>query len=86
VCDIFIDVQHILSAGLHELEEKRCHGYDRQGSNLLAEALPEETSAPERGSRRVSRIKAADESPTARACQERIVRRFLRVLGQNGKT
>jgi hypothetical protein len=33
----------------------------------------------------VSRIKAADESATARACQERIVRRFLRVLGQNGK-
>jgi hypothetical protein len=53
--------------------------------NLLAEALPEETSAPERGSRRVSRIKAADESPAARACQERVVRRFLRVLGQNGK-
>lgn len=39
VCDIFIDVQHILSAELHELEEKRCHGYDRQGSNLLSEAL-----------------------------------------------
>jgi len=39
VCDIFIDVQHILSAELRELEEKRCHGYDRQGSNLLSEAL-----------------------------------------------
>jgi len=39
VCDIFIDVQHILSAELRELVEKRCHGYDRQGSNLLSEAL-----------------------------------------------
>jgi hypothetical protein len=34
----------------------------------------------------VSRIKAVDESATARACQERIVRRFLRVLAQNGKS
>ena len=52
--------------------------------NLLAEALPEETGAPERGSRRVSRIKAADESPTPRV-PGAFVRRFLRVLGQKGK-
>ena len=54
--------------------------------NLLAEALPEETSSADRAARRVSRIKATDESATARACQERIVRRFLRVLAQNGKS
>jgi hypothetical protein len=53
--------------------------------SLLAEALPEEATSPDRGARRVSRIKAPDESPTARGCQERIVRRFLRALGQNGK-
>ena len=53
--------------------------------NLLAEVLPEEANAADRGARRVSRIKATDESATARACQERIVRRFVRVLGQNGK-
>jgi len=39
VCDIFIDVQHILSAQLREHEEKRCRGYDRRDSDLLAEAL-----------------------------------------------
>ena len=39
----------------------------------------------DRGPRRSSRIKTADESPTARACQERIIQRFLRTLRQNGK-
>lgn len=39
VCDIFIDVQHALSAGLREREEKRCRGYDHRDSNALAEAL-----------------------------------------------
>lgn len=39
VCDIFIDVQHIMSAELREREAQHCRGYDRQGSNLLAEAL-----------------------------------------------
>jgi hypothetical protein len=39
VCDIFIDIQHILSAGLREREERRCRGYDHEDSNLLADAL-----------------------------------------------
>jgi len=30
-------------------------------------------------------LKGADDSPTSRACQERIIQRFLRALGQNGK-
>ncbi len=30
-------------------------------------------------------LKGAGESPTGRACQERIIQRFLRALGQNGK-
>ena len=54
-------------------------------ANLVAETVPDESAQPDRGSRRVSRIKTPDESPTGRACQERIVRRFLRALGQNGK-
>ena len=53
--------------------------------SLLAEPVPEEPSAPDRGSRRLSRLKAPDEAPAARGCQERVVRRFLRALGQNGK-
>jgi len=52
---------------------------------LLAAPLPDESSLPDRGARRASRITTGDESPTARACQERIVHRFLRALGQNGK-
>lgn len=39
VCDIFIDVAHILSAELRGREEKRCRGYDHRGSDFLAEAL-----------------------------------------------
>jgi hypothetical protein len=39
VCDIYIDVQHVRSAGLRENEEKRCRGYDYRGSNEFAEAL-----------------------------------------------
>ena len=39
VCDIFIDVQYILSAELREHEEEHCRGYDHQDSDLLAEAL-----------------------------------------------
>lgn len=39
VCDIFIDVAHILSAELRAREEKRCRGYDHRGSDFLAEAL-----------------------------------------------
>jgi hypothetical protein len=39
VCDIYMDVQHLGNALLHEQEEKRCRGYDHQGSDLFAEAL-----------------------------------------------
>lgn len=39
VCDVYIDARRTEIAGLRELEEKRCRGYDRQGSDLLAEAL-----------------------------------------------
>jgi hypothetical protein len=39
VCDIYIDVQYIGNLSLHEREEKRCRGYDHQGSDMLAEAL-----------------------------------------------
>ena len=39
VCDIFIDVERILSAELREHEEWRCRGYDREGSHAFAEAL-----------------------------------------------
>ena len=39
VCDIFIDVQLVMSAELREHEEWRCRGYDREDSDLLAEAL-----------------------------------------------
>lgn len=39
VCDIFIDVAHILSAELRAREEKRCRGYDHRESDFLAEAL-----------------------------------------------
>ena len=54
-------------------------------ARLLADPPTDETSSADRGARRVSRIKTADESATARACQERIVRRFLRVLAQNAR-
>ncbi len=39
VCEIYIDVQHILSTELREREERRCRGYDHRDSNVLAEAL-----------------------------------------------
>jgi hypothetical protein len=39
VCDIFIDVQRILSTELRDYEERRCRGYDREGSDAFAEAL-----------------------------------------------
>jgi hypothetical protein len=39
VCDIFIDVAHILNAELRAREEKRCRGYDHRDSDFLAEAL-----------------------------------------------
>jgi hypothetical protein len=39
VCDVYIDVQHIASAELHEHEVKRCRGYDHRDSNAFAEAL-----------------------------------------------
>jgi nanoRNase/pAp phosphatase (c-di-AMP/oligoRNAs hydrolase) len=53
--------------------------------DLLDDRLRDESHAEDRGPRRASRIKTADESPTVRACQERIMLRFLRALGQNGK-
>lgn len=39
VCDIYIDVQYITNPSMREREEKRCRGYDYQGSDVLAEAL-----------------------------------------------
>ena len=39
VCDIYIDIQYLGHLSLREHEEKRCRGYDRQGSDLFAEAL-----------------------------------------------
>lgn len=39
VCDIYIDVEHLGNVSVRGREEKRCRGYDHQGSNLLAEAL-----------------------------------------------
>jgi hypothetical protein len=39
VCDVYIDVQHLGKLSLREHEEKRCRGYDLQGSDLFAEAL-----------------------------------------------
>ena len=68
------------SAGGHRTMAKAVLPLD----SLRAEALPDDASSPDRGSRRVSRIKAPDESPTARGCQDRIVQRFLRALGANG--
>ena len=49
---------------------------------LVAEPLREDD---ERAARRSSRIKAGELSPASRACQDRIIQRFLRGLGQNGK-
>jgi nanoRNase/pAp phosphatase (c-di-AMP/oligoRNAs hydrolase) len=54
-------------------------------ADLLAERLREGLHPEDRGPRRSSRIKTADESPTARGCQERIIQRFLGALRQNGK-
>jgi nanoRNase/pAp phosphatase (c-di-AMP/oligoRNAs hydrolase) len=53
--------------------------------SLLAEPLREDPSPEERGARRSSRIKAGESAPASRACQERIIQRFLRSLGPNGK-
>jgi hypothetical protein len=39
VCDIYIDAQHRGNRSLREHEEKRCRGYDHQGSDSFAEAL-----------------------------------------------
>jgi len=52
---------------------------------LLAEPARDEISSEERVARRASRIKVGEPSATSRACQERIVQRFLRGLGQNNK-
>jgi nanoRNase/pAp phosphatase (c-di-AMP/oligoRNAs hydrolase) len=51
---------------------------------LMDEVLPEELHVRDRGPRRASRIKS-DDAPSTRACQERILQRFLRALDQNGK-
>jgi len=53
--------------------------------SLLGEPLPDEPLHEERGPRRGSRMKAGEESPNVRACRERIIQRFLRGLGPNGK-
>lgn len=39
VCDVYIDVAHILNAELRAREVRRCRGHDQQDSNFLAEAL-----------------------------------------------
>lgn len=39
VCDIYIDVQYVVDSSVREREERRCRGYDHQGSDLFAEAL-----------------------------------------------
>jgi hypothetical protein len=39
VCEVYIDVQHLGNAALREHEEKRCRGYDHEGSDAFAEAL-----------------------------------------------
>jgi nanoRNase/pAp phosphatase (c-di-AMP/oligoRNAs hydrolase) len=52
---------------------------------LLAEPEHDDAPADERGARRASRIKAGELSAASRACQERIIQRFLRGLGSNGK-
>ncbi|MGH8642760.1 MAG: hypothetical protein ACRET6_13690 [Burkholderiales bacterium] len=39
VCDVYIDVQYRVNPSLREHEEKRCRGYDHQGSDSFAEAL-----------------------------------------------
>jgi hypothetical protein len=39
VCDIYIDEQYLGNPSLRVHEEKRCRGYDHQGSDLFAEAL-----------------------------------------------
>ena len=70
------------SAGGHRTMAKAVLPFD----NLLGEPLPDEPGAGDRAGRRVSRIKSPDDSPAARGCQERIVRRFLRALGQGCRT
>ena len=54
-------------------------------ARLLADPASDEPAQPDRTPRRMSRIKTPDEPPDGRACQERIVRRFLRALSTNGK-
>jgi hypothetical protein len=39
ICDVYIDVQHLGNPSVREHEEKRCRGYDHQGSDSFAEAL-----------------------------------------------
>jgi hypothetical protein len=39
VCDVYVDVQYLGNPSLREHEEKRCRGYDHQGSDQFAEAL-----------------------------------------------
>ena len=39
VCEVYIDVQHLENAALRQHEEKRCRGYDHEGSDSFAEAL-----------------------------------------------
>lgn len=39
VCDIYVDVQYVGDSSVREHEERRCRGYDHQGSDLFAEAL-----------------------------------------------
>ena len=39
VCDIYIDVQYAGDPSVREREERRCRGYDHQGSDLFAEVL-----------------------------------------------
>jgi nanoRNase/pAp phosphatase (c-di-AMP/oligoRNAs hydrolase) len=53
--------------------------------SLLSEPLRDEVAAEERGARRASRIKTGEPSAASRACQARIIQRFLRGLGPNGK-
>jgi nanoRNase/pAp phosphatase (c-di-AMP/oligoRNAs hydrolase) len=52
---------------------------------LPLRSLLDEPPQEDRGPRRGSQMKAGEESPTTRECQERIIHRFLRGLGQNGK-
>jgi nanoRNase/pAp phosphatase (c-di-AMP/oligoRNAs hydrolase) len=52
---------------------------------LLDEPLPDDGRPESTGPRRTSAIRCSDQSPLARACQERIIHRFVRALRGNGK-